>query len=151
MTVTGERPRLSVLLVDEDRRVRTALVRLLSATDPDLEVSAVPGLTAAPSINLPDVALVDVPRGDAAPALAVIAWLSGAGVLVLAISVVDGRRRQAIEAGASVFVSKDANTDLLVQTVRSAVKGTRAASSPTSPTAPESGSVLTLTTPEVNP
>ncbi len=150
MTVTVERYRLSVLLVDEDRRVRTALVRLLAATDPDLDVSAVPGLTAMlPSGDLPDVALVDVPRGDAAPALAVITWLSGAGIPVLAISAVDGRRQQAIGAGASVFVSKDANTELLVQAVRTAVTSAGAASPATSPFSPDSGSIPTPT-PEVN-
>lgn len=151
MTVAARQARLSVLLVDEDRRVRTALVRLLAATDPDWEVWAVPDLAfAPPTTELPDVALIDVPGGDADPALAVIAWLSGAGVPVLAISAVDGRRQQAIGAGASMFVSKDANTELLVQAVRSAVTATGTASSPPSPTSADSGYVPTPATPEVN-
>lgn len=146
---TTSKPRLRVLLVDQDHRVRAALVRLLSATNPDWLVSAVATLpTKTGGLDLPEIALVDVPSIDTADALAAIARLSGAAVPVLAISADDARRGDALEAGASGFLAKDANIELLVHEVRLTTAATSPAHPP-SPTPAGAGPVPIHTHPEV--
>ena len=128
--ITSQR-RVTVLLVDQDRRVRAALGKLLSAVDSQWDVSAVAVLPAPlATTGLPDVALIDVPMTTAAAVLSVIAKLTDAAVAVVAISAYDALRSRALEAGASTYLSKDADTDLIVQAVRAAADQTRLASAP---------------------
>jgi len=129
--VTTSQRRVTVLLVDQDRRVRAALGKLLSAVDSQWDVSAVAVLPALlATTGLPDVALIDVPMTTAAAVLSAIAELTDAAVAVVAISAYDALRGRVLEAGASTYLSKDANTDLIVQAVRAAAHRIRLASAP---------------------
>lgn len=127
--------RLTILLVDQDRRVRAALAKLLSATDPQWDVAAVAALSAPLVLTaLPVVAVVDVPMVTSSPVLALISELRAATVAVVAISAYDALRGQALGAGARAFLSKDGNTDLIVEAVRAAADDVRLA--PARPAAP---------------
>lgn len=110
-----------VLVVDGDRRVRTALSQLLTATDPDWIVTSTATCREAAveaSASTPDVALVDVaPPGDAAP-LRFIRRLREQGVAVVALSAHDGQRREALAHGAAAFLPKGSAADNVVAVVR---------------------------------
>jgi CheY-like chemotaxis protein len=102
-------PRPRVLVVDDDSRVRAALVGLLDSID-GIQVLAVDSAQADRLLDLlghdsavADLALVDVPaRGHPGPLLARMA----AAVPTVALSLGSGGRDAALSAGARAFVEK---------------------------------------------
>lgn len=114
--------RLAVLLVDGDRRVRAALLKLFTAAEPHWDLTAV-AEPVFPEDTTPDVALVDLSRSNARQGLRLIASLSAADATVIATSARDGLQAHALAAGATVFVPKDPYVDF-VKVVRSAARGT---------------------------
>jgi DNA-binding NarL/FixJ family response regulator len=102
-----------VLVVDDDQRVRAALVALLDGT-PGLEVAADVGSVAearaAFERTAPDAVLVDVLLPGRADGLGLIAQLSACRPVV-AISVDGGARESAIAAGASAYLEKDGHPE----------------------------------------
>jgi DNA-binding NarL/FixJ family response regulator len=118
------RRRLTVLVVDDDPRVRAAMVRMLdemagvraAALDSEtaLRLSTVTGIET-------DVAVVDV-SGPGGPGEAVIRRLAPA-VAVVAISLDATQRRTAERAGATLFVEKDGDDRALIDAIRSAAAG----------------------------
>lgn len=110
-----------ILVVDGDRRVRSALWHLLRASDPNWTVTAVAdsaGAQAQVRSVTPDVVLVDVALRDPAGGLDLIANLCRQELVVVAISAVDGHRLAALAHGASTFLPKGASPDTVVTLVR---------------------------------
>ena len=110
--------RLAVLLVDGDRRVRAAMVKLFTAAEPQWDVVAAADPICPPDLT-PDIALVDLSRNNLRAGLSLITSLRAANVVVLATSTRDGLRAEALAAGAAAFVPKDSHADY-VQAVRTA-------------------------------
>jgi two-component system response regulator DesR len=114
-----------VLLVDNDVRVRVAIVQTI-ALEPDL-LTVAEAADAATALVLaaetaPSVALVDVLLPDDATGLSLIRKLNQRpGCAVVAMSVRGGLRAAALAAGAVAFVEKGGNIDLLLDTVRAAM------------------------------
>ncbi|MBI1379034.1 MAG: response regulator [Frankiales bacterium] len=121
--VAGVTGGIGVLVVDDDARVRAALVRLLEeagfrAAALDVEQSMrLASLTALGA----DVAVVDLsPPGS--QGLAVIRRLTP-GVRVVAVSLRGTVRAAALRAGAAVFLEKDGDDHALVHAIRTAAAG----------------------------
>lgn len=114
---------IGVLVVDDDARVRAALVRLLEeagfrAAALDVEQSMrLASLTALGA----DVAVVDLSR-PGSEGLAVIRRLTP-GVRVVAVSLRGTVRAAALRAGAAVFLEKDGDDHALVHAIRTAAAG----------------------------
>lgn len=114
-------PCLSVLVVDDDPRVRAAVVRMLDGV-PELRAVAVDSEQAIRLSSLTalqtDVAVVDLPglgrRGEA-----LIRRLAP-HVAVVAVSLDGGQHRAAVEAGAAVFIEKDGDDRTLIEAIRGA-------------------------------
>lgn len=113
-----------VLIGDDDRRVRAALTRLLTAAG-GFEVPAAsgnPADTLRLAIELrPDVAIVDLRLPDAESGLQLVSTLSALPVPVVAISSHGGLRVAALTAGAKWFVHKDGKPEVVLDAVRRAV------------------------------
>ena len=120
---------IRVLLVDDEELVRTGL-RMILDTEDDLEVvgSAVDGLDALAAAKrlLPDVVLMDIrmPRMDGLEATRrLLAATPTCAVVVLTTFDLDQHVYEALEAGASGFLLKDAPATQLVQAIRAAAAG----------------------------
>ena len=114
----GGRDDVEVLVVDDDLRVRQALVRLLTAW-PGFRVVGEAGDAEAAVRSAeerhPTVALVDVLLPDADTGLGLIDALSHEiGAPVIAISAQSSVRGAALAAGAVSFVDKGISPELLV-------------------------------------
>jgi DNA-binding NarL/FixJ family response regulator len=122
--VSAVRP-LTVLVVDDDPRVRGALVRMLDEL-PDVEAAALDTeqairLSALTAIGT-DVAVVDLP-GSRARGEELVRRLAPA-VPVVAVSLDGALRRRALGAGAAAFLEKDGDDRSLVAAIRSAAAST---------------------------
>jgi DNA-binding NarL/FixJ family response regulator len=124
---------IRILVADDQALVRAGL-RMLLAAQPDLEVAgeAVDGAEAVAKVAelRPDVVLMDVRMpgvdGVAATRRLVEAGLVGpdaAAVLVLTTFGLDGVVTDALRAGASGFLLKDADPEELVRAVRNVAAG----------------------------
>lgn len=118
--------RLTVLVVDDDPRVRGALVHLLEEVG-DIRVVAVDTdqairltLVSAPRT---DVAVVDVPDAGS-PGVRLVGLLAVA-LPVVAVSLTGSVRDAALAAGALHFVEKDGDEGRLVGAIRSAAQSRR--------------------------
>ncbi len=124
----GDEP-VRVLIVEDDRRVRTALRRFLSASE-DFEVvgdadGREPALRLARELA-PAVVLVDVHLPEPAEGLGLLRALTGLGVPAVAISIHGSVRGSALAAGADQFLDKDSAPELmLVALWRAARRGAR--------------------------
>ena len=121
---------IRVLLIDDHAAVRAGL-RALLETESDLEVvgeaaGGIPAISLArklrPDVVLTDLLLPDV--GGVAVTQIIRAELPDTQVVVLtSVSEEDASVVRAVRAGAIGYVLKDAETDVLVQTIRSAAEG----------------------------
>ena len=121
---------IRVLLIDDHAAVRAGL-RALLETESDLEVvgeadGGIPAISLArklrPHIVVTDLLLPDV--GGVAVTQIIRAELPDTQVVVLtSVSEEDASVVRAVRAGAIGYVLKDAETDVLVQTIRSAAEG----------------------------
>jgi len=120
---------IRVLLVDDEQLIRTGLRMILEAED-DLEVvgSAVDGLDALAAVDrlAPDVVLMDIrmPRMDGLEATRrILVGPSPSRVVVLTTFDLDEHVFDALAAGASGFLLKDAPAHQLVDAIRAAAAG----------------------------
>ena len=120
---------IRVLLVDDEELVRTGLQMILDAED-DLSVvgSAVDGLDALAAAKRlsPDVVQMDIrmPSMDGLEATRrLLPANPGCAVVVLTTFDLDEHVYEALEAGASGFLLKDAPATQLVQAIRAAAAG----------------------------
>ena len=121
---------IRVLLIDDHPVVRAGL-RALLETESDLEVvgeadGGIPAISLArklrPNIVLTDLLLPDV--GGVAVTQIIRAELPDTQVVILtSVSEEDASVVRAVRAGAIGYVLKNAETDVLVQTIRSAAEG----------------------------
>ncbi len=113
-----------VLVVDNDARVRAALCALI-ASSPGLSVagraSSACGAWEADEALHPDVVVLDLLLPSAEEGLAVLRRLASSGRAVVALSIRDGLRAEAIAAGAVAFVEKYAGPDALLASLRDVV------------------------------
>ena len=118
----------SVLLVDDDHRVRSALVRLLTTVHPTVRIKSAGLRTAAEvaaAMPRPGVALIDIPISAPETGLALIRTLAATtGTPVVAISAFDGYRSAALAAGAAVFLNKGSTAESVLAALRAAVQQT---------------------------
>jgi DNA-binding NtrC family response regulator len=115
---------ITVLVIDDDPRVRTALGQTI-ALESDLVVVAAAGDTSSALAWAeradPAVSLVDVFLPDEAAGLALISQLARrSGRTVVAMSVRGGLRSAALAAGAASFVEKSGDIDAVLDAVRAA-------------------------------
>jgi DNA-binding NarL/FixJ family response regulator len=116
--------KLTVLVVDDDARVRRAL-RTLIESSPGLTVAGL-AATAAQALELdlqlaPDIVVLDLLLPAAANGLAALRELIRRGRPVVAISISGGLRTAALGAGADAFLEKGAREmDRLLDTIRAA-------------------------------
>lgn len=123
MTGAGNLAPLTVLVVDDDPRVRASVVHLLDqlggvtaiAVDADQAWRLSEMQTAA------DVAVVDVP-GVGGAGLRLVSRLASM-TTVVAVGLSASAGRAALGAGAVAFVEKDGDADALVTTIRRASPG----------------------------
>jgi DNA-binding NarL/FixJ family response regulator len=120
---------IRVLLVDDEQLIRTGLRMILEAED-DLQVvgSAVDGLDALAAVDrlAPDVVLMDIrmPRMDGLEATRrILSGPSQSRVVVLTTFDLDEHVFDALAAGASGFLLKDAPAHQLVDAIRAAAAG----------------------------
>jgi DNA-binding NarL/FixJ family response regulator len=120
---------IRVLLVDDEQLIRTGLRMILEAED-DLRVvgSAVDGLDALAAVDrlAPDVVLMDIrmPRMDGLEATRkILSGSSQSRVVVLTTFDLDEHVFDALAAGASGFLLKDAPAHQLVDAIRAAAAG----------------------------
>lgn len=120
---------ISVLVADDERLVRAGL-RTILGSEPDIDVvgEAVDGLEAVDLAHrlAPDVVVMDIrmPRLDGIRATRTICSRPGAPVvLVVTTFDLDEYVFQALRAGATGFLLKDAPEQQLLAAVRSAVQG----------------------------
>jgi DNA-binding NarL/FixJ family response regulator len=119
----------AVLVADDQDLVRAGLCRILDG-EPDLDVVAQAGdgeeAVAAAAGTRPDVVLMDIrmPRLDGLAATRrVLAHDSDIRVVILTTFDLDEYVYEALRAGASGFVLKDAPADEIVRAVRAAATG----------------------------
>ncbi len=121
MSQAGAEPdRLSVLVVDGDRRVRAGLTRLMSAACRGWEVraSAEPATAAALVAEAaPQLAVVNIAE-DQHASLDLIRCMSSRGVAVVALCDMSGHGLAAAACGAVTAVTKDSGADALLTAVR---------------------------------
>lgn len=119
-----------LLLVDDHPVVRTGLTAVLSASD-GVEVVG-EAATAAEAEDLvrtaaPDVVLMDLRLGDGVDGVQATARIRGLDdpprVLILTTYESDNDILQAVQAGATGYLLKDASPDDLVRSIRSAAAG----------------------------
>ena len=121
-------PAIRVLLVDDHQVVREGLKRMLEL-DKDIEVvgeavSGEDGITQAERLS-PDIILMDIKMPDM-DGIAATRQLKQkmADVKVIMLTLYDSEYvPQAIEAGASGYILKDAKGEQLIQAIRDAYKG----------------------------
>lgn len=102
-------PRLNVLVVDDDARIRRGLREMIEASDDVRVVGEASSGTLALALDRrlrPDVAVVDVLLPQAADGLRVLAELASRGRPIVAISVCESLGSDAIAAGADRFIAK---------------------------------------------
>ena len=119
-----EAPKLRVLVVDDDARVRRALRSLIECA-PDLTVVGEAGSTlGAMRLDLelgPDVVVLDLLLPQAREGMGVLRELRGRGRPVVAISRMGALGPQAMLAGAHAFLEKHGrDVDDLLDMIRSA-------------------------------
>lgn len=117
---------MTVLLVDDDPRVRASLGALLSA-EAGLEVVGAAASADAAVQRLaavaPDVVLLDILLPDADAGLGLLRRLVGDhGCTVLAMSVRDGYRTAALAAGAAGYLAKDGRPEIIISALRAAAR-----------------------------
>jgi DNA-binding NarL/FixJ family response regulator len=117
-------PRLRVLVVDDDARVRRALRSLIECS-PDLtvvgEAGSTPSATRLDLELLPDVVVLDLLLPQAPDGMQVLRELRGRGRPVVAISCMGKLGPQAMVAGAHAFLEKHGrDVDDLLHMIRSA-------------------------------
>jgi DNA-binding NarL/FixJ family response regulator len=117
-------PKLKVLIVDDDARVRRALRRLIECS-PDLTVVGEAGSArSARRLNLelgPDVVVLDLLLPQANDGMQVLRELRGRDRPVVAISRMGELRSKAMAAGAHAFLEKDGrDVDNLLDMIRAA-------------------------------
>ncbi len=124
---------IRVALVDDQPLFRGGIAMILGS-QPDFEVvaeeSSAAGLSAMVATASPDVILMDVRMPGIDGITATAALLAEFGdaaprVLVLTTFDVDEAAARAIEAGASGFVLKDAQPDLLIAAIRAVADGSQ--------------------------
>jgi DNA-binding NarL/FixJ family response regulator len=121
-------PHISVLIVDDQRLVRTGF-RALLAAEPDIEVvgEAADGVEALQFVRelAPDVVLMDIrmPHMDGLEATRIVLAESRSRVVMLTTFDSDDYVYEALRAGASGFLLKDAPADHLIAAVRCAAVG----------------------------
>ena len=120
----GMAPKLRILIVDDDARVRRALGGLIECA-PDLTVVGEAGSTrGARRLDLalgPDVVVLDLLLPQAADGLGVLRELRGRGRPVVAISRMGELGPQAMGAGAHAFLEKHGrDVDDLLDMIRAA-------------------------------
>jgi DNA-binding NarL/FixJ family response regulator len=128
-TVPGERrkaPKLRVLIVDDDARVRRALRSLIECA-PDLTVVGEAGSTrSAKRLDLellPDVVVLDLLLPQAPEGMQVLRELRGRDRPVVAISRMGELGPQAMVAGAHAFLEKHGrDVDDLLDMIRAAYR-----------------------------
>jgi DNA-binding NarL/FixJ family response regulator len=119
---------ISVLLVDDQRLVRTGFRSILSS-EPDIEVvgEAGDGVEALQLVRAiaPDVVLMDIrmPHMDGLEATRIMLAESTSRVVILTTFDSDDYIYEALRAGASGFLLKDAPADQLLTAVRCAASG----------------------------
>jgi DNA-binding NarL/FixJ family response regulator len=119
---------ISVLLVDDQRLVRTGF-RSILAGEPDIEVvgEAADGVEALRLVReiAPDVVLMDIrmPHMDGLEATRIMLAESTSRVVILTTFDSDDYVYEALRAGASGFLLKDAPADQLVTAIRCAASG----------------------------
>ncbi len=122
-TQTGGRTG-TVLVVDNDTRVRAALCALIGSS-PGLsvagEASSKSAAYAANEALCPDVVVLDILLPSAEDGLEVLSHLAATGRAVVALSIREGLRAAAFAAGAVAFVEKYAGPDALLETLRDVV------------------------------
>ena len=116
-------PRLRVLIVDDDARIRRGLREMIETSD-DVSVAgeAASGKRALELDHRlrPEVVIVDVLLPQAADGLAVLAELANRKRCTIAISVCDTLASDAIAAGADSFIAKGSSLiDRLLPALRS--------------------------------
>ncbi|MFZ4892988.1 response regulator [Plantibacter sp. Mn2098] len=122
---------ISLLIVDDQSLIRTALVALLSEqTDIDVVGVATNGLEAIAATRElhPDIVLMDIrmPEMDGIAATAnIVADPSAAEVRVLVLTTFEDDENviRALQAGASGFIGKGAEPEALVQAIRAVHQG----------------------------
>ena len=117
-------PRLRVLIVEDDARVRRALRSLIDCT-PDLRVVGEAGSTpSAKRLDLvlrPDVVVLDLLLPHPSDGLEVLGELRGRGRPVVAVSGAGELEPQAMRAGAHAFLEKySRHVDDLLDMIRAA-------------------------------
>ncbi len=124
MTQTGA---IRILIVDDHEIIRRGL-KMRFAVEPDMSVvgEADDGDTALEQARLlqPDVVLMDVlmPKMSGITATHHMTTISPtSAVILLSLSDEDQMRRMAMDAGASVFMTKHSQTDPLIRAVRQLV------------------------------
>jgi len=120
--------RVSVLIADDQRLVRTGF-RLILASEPDIDVvgEAADGIEAVELAlaRQPDVVLMDIrmPHMDGFLATRKVLASTGSRVLILTTFDSDEYVYEALRAGASGFLLKDAPADQLITAVRCVAAG----------------------------
>jgi DNA-binding NarL/FixJ family response regulator len=120
--------RISVLIVDDQRLVRTGF-RVILASEPDIEVvgEAADGVEALQLVrsSAPDVVLMDIrmPHLDGLEATRQVLAQSRSRVVILTTFDSDDYVYEALRAGASGFLLKDAPADQLLAAIRCAAAG----------------------------
>ena len=121
-------PKVRVLIVDDDARVRRALRSLIDSS-PDLTVVGEAASTRnAKRLDLelvPDVVVLDLLLPQAPDGMKVLGELRGRGRPVVAISQMGELKRQAMMAGAHGFLEKHGrDVDDLLDMIRAAYRHT---------------------------
>jgi len=124
----GKAPKVRVLIVDDDARVRRALRSLIDSS-PDLTVVGEAASTrSAKRLDLalvPDVVVLDLLLPQAPDGMEVLGKLRGRGRPVVAISQMGELRPQAMVAGAHGFLEKHGrDVDDLLDMIRAAYRHT---------------------------
>ena len=122
------RSRIAVLIVDDQRLVRTGF-RVILASEPDIDVvgEAADGIEAIQLVRetTPDVVLMDIrmPHLDGLQATRRILAESDCHVVILTTFDSDEYVYEALRAGVSGFILKDAPADQLLAAIRCAAEG----------------------------
>lgn len=120
----------TILVVDDDARVRAALCALIAST-PGLsvagEASSRSAAYAANQALAPDVVVLDILLPTAEDGLEALGHLAATGRPVVALSIREGLRGAAFAAGAVAFVEKYAGPDALLDALLHVAAGVSAA------------------------
>jgi len=120
----GRRPRLAVLVADDDARVRHGLREMIQFSSDAVVVGEAASARTALQLDLalrPDVVILDLLLPEAEDGLGVLRELSARGRPVVAISVSGFLGPRALASGAASFLEKGSPLiDQLVQAIRAA-------------------------------